>query len=55
MWKKNIFSSSVNSETKIRVGKDLLLKLPFHPENVEEEEFFSPFINGEANIRVVRM
>ena len=36
---KNIFSSSVNGEPNIRVGKDFLMKLPFHSENLEEEEY----------------
>ena len=38
---KNIFSSFVNGEANIRVGKDFLMKFPFHSENVEEEEYFS--------------
>ena len=28
------------------------MKLPFHSENAEEEEYFSSSLNGEANIRV---
>ena len=38
--KKNIFSFSVNAEANIRVGKDFLMKLPFHSEIVEEEYLF---------------
>ena len=34
------FSSSVNGEANIRVGKDFLMKLNLHSENVEEEECF---------------
>ena len=37
--KKNILSSSVNSESNIRVGKDFLMKLSFHSEIVDEEEY----------------
>ena len=37
--KKNIFSSSVNAEANIRLGTDSLMKLPFHSEIVEEEEY----------------
>ena len=35
----NIFSSAVNGEANIRGGKDFLMKLPFHSDNVEEEEY----------------
>ena len=35
-----MFSSSVNLETNIRVGKDFLIKIPFNSENVEDEEFY---------------
>ena len=53
MWKKkNIFSFSVNAEANIRVGKDFLMKLPFHSEIAEEEEYFSSSVNAEANIRL---
>ena len=33
------FSSSVNGEANIGVGKAFLMKHPFHSENVEEEEY----------------
>ena len=32
------FSSSVNGQANIGVGKAFLIKLPFHSEKVEEEE-----------------
>ena len=38
--KKNMFSTSIYLETNIRVGKDFLMKIPFHSENVEEEKFY---------------
>ena len=44
MWKKkNILSSSINGEANIRVGQYFLIVLPFHYENVEEEEYLYLF------------
>ena len=40
------FSSSVNGEANIGVGKAFLMKHPFHSENVEEEEYLFLFLNG---------
>ena len=35
--KKKICSSSVYGEANIRVGKEFLMKLSFHSDNVQEE------------------
>ena len=39
------FSSSVNGQANIGVGKAFLIKLPFHSEKVEEEEYLFLYLN----------